>query len=296
MTQTRMDGFRSSTFLPLPRSEAHINDIPSPKMNKSTPKNPQAKAEDKLLQHFVNISQDRLEKIDRTSSDNFRLEPHERDILLDINNSGIFKGTLTGMGSLVLLRYGRASIANRLARRAAEQYYTRGNVHNIVGSAQPFQSPRSRLMNIFGWVLDSAVAFSIAATSSLYFTDVDKVRHQLESLPLTSGRSRVAQEFCPPIIQAVRELSPDDKSLLKDTKNAYLQSIRTFHYNCHCRSIYERRLRREKELSDSYLVQIPEGGVPTGAGLMEEGDWEQEDEFAVDTFRNDEDKAETTFG
>jgi len=153
-------------------------------------------------------------------------------------------------------------------------------------------------MNIFGWVLDTAVSFSIAATSSLYFTDVDKVRHQLESLPLSSGRSRVAQEFCPPIIATVNQLSAEDSQLLQETNNPYLASIRTFQTNCLYRTAYEMQLRREKGVSDTYIVQIPEGGVPTDPSLLDvdeswtpDESWTQDSTFMEDSNEDDNDRS-----
>lgn len=116
-----------------------------------------------------------------------------------------------------------------------------------------------------GWLVDTAVAFSVAASTSLLCTNSKAVLEKLASIPLLQGRSKVSTEFCPDVMKALDEWKqqhPNDAVVWEHPQSPYLRAIMEFTQNCRYRQAYETQLRREKGVSDNYPVAIPEGGVP----------------------------------
>jgi hypothetical protein len=242
------------------------------------------------------------------SPNTFRLEPAERDKLMEINNTGLVEGMVAGIISLVALRRIRGSLLRRLyAAREASPPPPHSHApppHHGAGSTggspfhqqnspfaqtnSPFHTPQQHappppfstpppphasnkpkegtFAFLFGWALDAVGAFAVMASVSFMLTDVNKILNTLSDIPLTEGRSTIAREFCPDVVQALQQLRQNDPAaaaVLDDAQTRRLQAVRLFIHNCQRREAYEAALRREKGVADPhYPVQVPAGGVP----------------------------------
>lgn len=156
---------------------------------------------------------------------------------------------------------------------------------------------------IFGWTLDALVAFMVASFASLLFTDVDKAMQSLAELPLIEGRSRVADEFCPDMVLELARLQKEAHAshailvldALKTPETLALQAIVQFTMNCQKRAAYERQLRREKGVSDTFPVSIPSPGVPAAMSYPDE-DYTDPEEFGGSYQENHQDSFDKSDG
>jgi hypothetical protein len=262
------------------------------------------KEEYKLTQRLLGAFQKRLEELQREGlpAGKFQLDDAERQLLYQVNNLGLVEGTFGGIVALVGLRRVRASFLRRLVRERdrmsgaaqAQQTQSHHHAHNSPFStgvnAIPPNIPSSNLDryiqkrsnpfslgNLFGWALDCTVAFSLAASISLLFTDRKKVINTLAQLPLVPGTSTVSRELCPSIlkeIEALREESATVKDMLDRPQSVPLAAFMEFAKNCQLRQSFEKQYRQANGLSDDEPVRIPLPGLP---GAFEEAGYSWSD-------------------
>jgi len=235
------------------------------------------KEEIDIIRQFWTVVQKRLEEIQRRElkvddgPNKFQLEDEERKILYEVNNFGLMPGAAAGLSILFLLRRIRPNMLRRIQR--PRQPPPQGGVPHVTNS--PFQqdsaggSPYKELQpSLFlrglGWTLDLMSSFFVAAGTSIVFTDHEVIAQKIATLPLVSGRSRVAQELCPSALDFLRDIRKDEstREVLDAATTTNLQNILAFCRNCRLRADYEERLRREKGVSNEYPVAIPPPGVP----------------------------------
>jgi hypothetical protein len=270
------------------------------------------KEEYKLTQRFLGTFQRRLEEIQRDADargdiSKFQLNDSERELLYRLNSLGLREGAFAGIITLVGLRRVRASFLRRLVRErdrmsgasppsASPSPFVPPHALNSpfnsgVNAIPPSSSSSSKLdgyirtrsspfalANLFGWALDSAVALSIAATTSLIFTDRQKVLSTLAQIPLVPGASRVSKELCPGILrelEAVRKESAISKDMVDHPQSPPLAAFVEFAKNCQLRDSFERQFRRSNGMSDDEAVSIPPPGLP---GAFQEAGYSWSDE------------------
>lgn len=275
------------------------------------------KEEYKLTQRFLGTFQRRLEEIQRDADargdiSKFQLNESERELLYRLNSLGLREGLFAGVVTLVGLRKVRASFLRRLVRERDHMSSGAPAAHQPPPSASqsPFVPPhalnspfnsgvnaippnssskldgyiRTRsspfsISNLFGWALDSAVALSIAATTSLVFTDRQKVLSTLSQIPLVPGTSRVSKELCPGILrelEAVRKESATLRDVVDHPQSPPLAAFVEFAKNCQLRDSFERQFRRSNGMSDDEAVSIPPPGLP---GAFQEAGYSWSDEM-----------------
>jgi len=234
---------------------------------------------------------------DGTSS--FQLEPAEKELLTNINNFGLKEGVLAGVLSLVALRKVRTNMLRRIISMQQQQQsrpphapYQQPPNHPPHATNSPFaQVPQPGMIpptpppgssssidraisermkpwsfaNVFGWILDCSVSFSIAAATSLIFTDRQKVLDTVTQIPLTPGYSSVSDEFCPALcreLQSLEQHDPQQARLLQTPQSPYLKALVQFGINCQKRKTYEDELRNERGGGPGDRMSIPMPGVP----------------------------------
>ncbi|GKY97256.1 hypothetical protein MPSEU_000684000 [Mayamaea pseudoterrestris] len=243
--------------------------------------------ENEVTAGFFQVLQKRVDQIaNGQGASKFELDEPERQVLLRINNSGLLKGAAAGILSLVFLRRVRSGLLNRVmlkVQQQKQQQAGRGPTH--VGNS-PFQPPvqpipplstntplenvlRRRqnpwsLPNVLGWFLDISVSFFVAATSSVVFTDRKMVLESVSNLPLIEGKSRIAVELCPSMVEHYRKLLKEHSQvseILEHPQTDYLKAIRAFCVNCQRRKRQEDMLRLTMGLDATSDVSIPSPGV-----------------------------------
>lgn len=258
-----------------------------------------------LATRFVNAIQAKLDEIRRRpSAESFTLEPAERAALMQINNLGLWQGVVGGVVSLIALRRLRHKFLQRLLDHRSNLQQggshvsgspfghhgtaSNPNLNSLNHVIEKRQRPLS-MINLFGWFLDTSVAFGMAVTTSFVFTDRRKILSTLSTLPLMEGRSKTAEEFCPSVMQELARMRAEagmDQGLLEHPETPYLAAMLEFEGNCRRRRAYERRLRADKGVSEHYPVSIPPPGVPADYDMdeaMSNGSGEEEeDAFSLD--------------
>ena len=254
----------------------------------------------------------------------FRLEPAERQILLEINNFGMASAIGAGVLSLIALRRIRYSMLRRLYGNKpsgppgqppshhpsappptyGNNPFQSNNPFSQSGSQfhsppPPFTSPSSASNNstikqgtvsfLFGWAMDLAGAFAVTVTTSMLLTDMGQILEKLSKIPLTEGRSTVAREFCPDVVQTLKDIQQNDSaaaSVIDSAQTLQLQAVIQFAENCKRRAAFEKTLRKEKGVGPSYPVQVPLGGVPPDYPITSDTDEEEDDRDRNDDHRS----------
>jgi hypothetical protein len=275
------------------------------------------KEELELVKDFWTVVQKHLETIQRRESTktnensrSFQLEEEERKILYEINNFGLIPAAAAGLTTLFMLRNIRPNMLRRFQGGRPKQPPTNTGSTHVTNS--PFQqgSPPggggsykemqpSLFLRTFGWGMDLISSFLVAVGASIVTTDHEVIAGKITTLPLVSGRGRVAEELCPPVLNFLQEIRKDEstREVLENASTTNLKNILAFCQNCQRRNAYEHRLRQEKGLSSDAQVSIPPPGVPVDdngdadtslmAGWIEDGLNEQDTSaggFANDDF------------
>jgi hypothetical protein len=112
--------------------------------------------------------------------------------------------------------------------------------------------------------MDLITSFLVAMGASTMMTDREAIAAKITSLPLMSGRGRVAEELCPPVLNFLQEIRKDEstREVLENADTTNLKEVLAFCQNCQRRNALESRLRQEKGLSSDAPVSIPPPGVP----------------------------------
>jgi hypothetical protein len=214
-----------------------------------------------------------LDSCSETDGDSkFTLEDEERKILYEVNNFGLMPGAAAGLVALLMLR--RIRVRTEMLRRIQKPPSANTGAPHVTNS--PFQQgpppggesykklQPSPFLRVFGWSLDLMSSFFVAAATSIMSTDHEVIARKITTLPLVSGRSKVAAELCPPVLDFLRELRKDEstRDVLDGATTTNLKNILTFCQNCQRRAAYEDRLRLENGLPGGSRVSIPPPGVP----------------------------------
>jgi hypothetical protein len=236
------------------------------------------KEELELVKDFWTVVQKRLEEIQRrelgkTSGDrSFKLEDEERNILYEINNFGLVPAAAAGLATLVVLRNVRPNMLRRIQRpkpptnTGAPPHVTNSPFQQGTpsggGSYKELQP--SLFLRGFGWSMDLLSSFLVATGVSIMLTDHEAIAGKITTLPLVSGRGRVAEELCTPVLDFLQEIRKDEstREVLESATTTNLKNVLAFCQNCQRRAAYEDRLRQEQGLSRDSPVSIPPPGVP----------------------------------
>ena len=121
----------------------------------------------------------------------------EKRILNEMNNMGLGKGMLAGLGCFVFLRWSPGAGARILRRRAGlgrasepVSPFRSSSGYQLDPVAPAAESNARRpglLFHFFRLTLDTFVSFSVGAYTSLYFIDKQKMMKQFADIPLVEG-------------------------------------------------------------------------------------------------------------
>ena len=203
----------------------------------------------------------------------------EKKILGEMNNLGLSKGILAGLGCFAFLRISPKLISKALRRRAEVTTAQGGNnpFHqsssykldpppNSGGNIERLERPglAFRLMRLS---LDTFVSLSIGAYTSLWFVDKDKMMRSFSDIPLVEGRSLLSEELCGDFTKEFKKLDPQiwdrrSSTVDHDEKMNFRNTIQRFVVNCQRRAICEDEMRKERGVRDDEPVVTPSPGVP----------------------------------
>ena len=235
---------------------------------------------------------------DKTIQNDFAAE---KKALMDLNAVGLKQGFAAGIGTFILLRFGRRMLANWATRRIQQQQqkpfgsYKFGDSQvdqagqaGASGFAQSQQKwtprPEGLGVKIFRTMIEVALSFNSAILATAYWTDTDAIVAKAADIPLVEGRSMVSNELCDDFIREYHSIPSEfwkelhDKHPTSTSKTLFL-SIERFVRNCKKRRIYESQLTQSQgNLTDAFgdykdidikfsRPFIPSPGVPRGVDI-----------------------------
>ena len=236
--------------------------------------------EDRTIEHFFSIIQDKLETSHHLEDlllrggYNSKDYEAERKLLMEINNMGLVEGTIAGIVTFASL-VGGPYIVKRL--RSPKATYT----------LDPPRRTGTFLLKAARLGIQVAASLVIAAYTTSYYTDEDEMLRQVASAPLLEGRSVIADEFCDSLVAEYHRIHPPE--YWKQVKDPYLQYLGIFCDNCQRRRAYEKQIREEThESSQQHVpVSIPYPGVPVDYPVDEKYTLLSE-ESSNDSFQHDD--------
>jgi hypothetical protein len=273
--------------------------------------------EQNLFARFKNVASDALEQMSRQEERDggkkkLQMGEEEARIIRNLNGVGLMEGAAAGVLTFLVLRRGPVYIGRWVRRRQMAQYHQQpppsssspppsSNGYQFsdpnLASNNPFQraaSPRqefprsgSLFVRSIWFMFDVTLSLMMAASTSMAYTDTDKVRQQVIDMPLIQGTSLASEALCDPIVRELakirHERDPTFERLDKLNEigsptpaSAYLDNIVHFAENCERRRFMERKLRGERGLSPTEQVQIPVPGVPRDGPRLVVKDDDQE--------------------
>ncbi|KAG7366476.1 hypothetical protein IV203_029146 [Nitzschia inconspicua] len=273
--------------------------------------------EQNLFGRFKNVAADALEQMSRQEEreggkKKFQMGEEESKIIQNLNGVGLMEGAAAGMLTFLVLRRGPVLIGRWVRRRQMAQYQQYRQppsasspptasdgykLSNPTNSANPFQRaahsrqefPRSGsfFVRSIWFIFDVTLSLMMAASTSMAYTDTDKIRQQIIDMPLVQGTSLTSQALCDPIVQELRKIRKEQDPTFErlDKLNqtgshtpasVYLDNIISFAENCERRKFVEHKLRQERGLSSDDLVDIPSPGVPRDSPRLILNDIDQE--------------------
>lgn len=128
----------------------------------------------------------------------------EKQILNEMNNMGLHKGVLCGLGCFAFLRFSPGAISRMLQRRAGvartgadavnpfkqQQSSSSGYKFDAPSTAtQPnVERPPGLLFRVVRLSVDTFVSLSVGAYASMYFIPKDKMMKSFSEIPLVEGK------------------------------------------------------------------------------------------------------------
>jgi hypothetical protein len=175
----------------------------------------------------------------------------EMSVLMSLSRFGMYEGAMAFAACFVTMRV----LMPRLLSRMGSSSSGGGGDANPFLAASPMDGP-SKAVKL---LLDLSCSMVAGTYAAIYLTDRSEMIHKLSQVPLVSGRSVLASEFCGLMQQQLRQRP---EHYWKTAQNAYLVEAYNFSLNCEKRQAMEKILRQELGLAKEDAISIPIGGVP----------------------------------
>ena len=262
-----------------------------------------------LFQRFRNLAASRINQLANEADDSndtklkHQMGQKEQELLLEMNGMGLREGIAAGIVTFVTLRRGPIVLARWLQRRRSQMKLAKQNQSpptttstgstgstgyrlsdpNATATTNPFQRaaneppfPRSKNIVLRGiwFVFDGTLSLMMAASVSMAYTDVDRIRNQLIELPLVEGKSLVSDVLCQDVLDELKRVKdsqdPAYQRLTSSSKinqqntpaQQYLEGIIKFAEHCERRKAFEHSYRQERGMRPNEPVMVPAPGIP----------------------------------
>jgi hypothetical protein len=254
-----------------------------------------------LFARFKNAAVNALEQMSRQEDNDgdmkkFQMGREESRIIRNLNGVGMIEGLAAGIFTFVVLRKGPLYVGRWFRRRLLSPYQQSSspsrtppnssgysfsdpnatNTNPFLNASNPSQEfPRSGsfLIRSIWFMFDATLSLMMAASTSVAYTDTEKIRRQVIDMPLIQGTSLISEALCDPIVRELAKTRKADDRTFERLNNlnekgsptpasTYLDNIIHFAENCERRRYMERKIRLEHGLSAANQVEIPITGVP----------------------------------
>jgi hypothetical protein len=129
------------------------------------------------------------------------------------------------------------------------------------------QAEVERALKSMKFLTDFLVSLSVGTSGTLFLLEAkkDTMRRDLEDAPLVPGKSLVADQLCPGLLQLSRGDSSVEQALTLPTariqEDPMLTTFVTLIGNCRKRADYEDRTRKEEGREKDALILVPHTGL-----------------------------------
>ena len=171
----------------------------------------------------------------------------ELSVLMSLSRFGISEGAMAFTACFVTMRVIMPRVFLRMGSGGAST--------NPFLAASPMEGPNKAVKLL----LDLSFSMVAGTYAAIYLVDRSEMLHKLSQVPLVSGRSVLASEFCEVMQQQVRQRP---EHYWKAAEDVYLVEAYNFSANCQKRQAMEKSLRQELGLGKEDAISIPIGGVP----------------------------------
>lgn len=133
--------------------------------------------------------------------------------------------------------------------------------------AKTRQTEVERALKSMKFLTDFLVSLSVGTSGTLFLLESqkDNMRRDLEASPLVAGKSLMADQLCPGLLQLSRHNSSVRQALTLPTtrldKDPNLNTFATLIGNCQIRARYEDKIRKEEGKDKEALILVPYTGL-----------------------------------
>ena len=203
-------------------------------------------------------------------------------VLTSLSRFGLYEGAIAFTGSFLMMRMVMPRILTRFSTRTGTSFTSSSLPKNnpfTSTTRQPHQDASSSASASSRLALDLSFSILAGTYAAIYLADRRDMIHQLSQIPLISGKSILADEFCGVVQDYIQgrysssSIPYNSQQQVYDwnkVENMYLVEAHNFAMNCSKRQAMERNLKQEQGLGEDDDVVIPIGGVPVDYPVMME--------------------------
>lgn len=182
-----------------------------------------------------------LKTIHNHISSILRLSPHYRPFVLGVGTA------------ITLFATFRISKYTGSLRKSATGGYTFENLNRK-------RTKNDALSDLTSLPLDIFLSLTMGTSAALFLTDEKKLKEDLAQIPLVSGRSLVAQEFCRDFVKEYKNVPSDVWNSRQAMENHSMQQIKNFVKNCEKRqSLIDIRMKQDMDPIDAEYIPRSDG-------------------------------------
>lgn len=175
------------------------------------------------------------------------LRPHFRPVVWGFGSALAVFASFRASGSVRFMAAARSVFGwNRSSNRMMDNPTNSSNSQRLDKIAT--------LQRGFSIPVDLFLSTLIGCSVSLFLTDPNKLKKDLERIPLVSGKSLVSDELCSDFIAQYQQYEKSDQIILDE-------ALKNFIFNCQKRIDVETYLKKQKDNFDNEINSIPSSGV-----------------------------------
>jgi hypothetical protein len=299
--------------------------------------NARTKQEQSIAKSLLKVFQQRQEELKAQFGVTGGMNETEVEILKNLQTvESTYYGLAVSLVTFWILRGIRVKTRRWAAKRAQQDSPATGFSTDGGKTFSPFHNappgqtpppvavvvpPETPLGRWFGIFLDATVGALVGTMFDEYLVDRKAAKKKFVEMPLQAGRSNMADQFCPVLIQEYQRqwslggtneetttsnnsdgytekgtlgtvsIHPthqwDPQELLKNPQTEHLQIMTQFIRNCQKRQAMERRIRKERGLDAKEPVEIPPPGVQLDDQSSGSSSEEEEASFRADFYEGE---------
>jgi len=198
------------------------------------------------------------------------LKPHYAPFLWGVGSAAV-SFLAFRIGGTVQFRRAAGGVGGggfKLSKVGSSSSSTSGRRPTGMAAANDAEAKSQLAGRILSIPVDLSLSLLIGCSTTIFLTDVDKLRTDMSVIPLVEGRSLVSDDLCGDFTKEYKKRPQsfwDGWDGVNAEEQPSLNAIRAFVLNCKKREAHEKILRNEQGFGPDDPVAIPKPGVPSTA-------------------------------